>query len=354
MFDESGKFMGFDQPNYTGLPNEIFDHWQGLLPGPAFNVLVYIGRWTCGFHRLEASISKEEMLSGHFTRNGKRLDNGAGVSRRALYGPDNMLTFLETLNCIKKVEHFGPGKKAKATRYRLKVIAQSPLARVFDFDIPTVCEPQEPQYVALHKSAELDLALNKCAELSPSQKCRAYIKKTNKEKPPEPPPVPPQTSVEPECSDVLSGGGGDVFFRIKTHLIEDCLIDPEGAFPHPFKEEQARKVEEDIDLGTFQNFHRKGSVVKYLQTRLERHLEPYLVDHDPEKREARATAKWISVGYRREGNLKDAVRFASSVLEADEEKVLSVIPQAITYTEQLESSGRIKAGTAERMRKEAA
>ena len=354
MFDENGEFIGFDQPNYTGLPNEIFDYWQGLLPGPAFNVLVYIGRWTCGFHRLEAAISKEEMLSGHFTQDGKRLDNGAGVSRRALYGSDNVLTLLETLNCIEKAEHFGPGKKAKATSYRLKVLAQSPLAEVFNFEIPPVDNPDETQHVALNKCEELNLALNKCAELSPSQMLRAYIDKTKKEKPPEPPPALPKTSIEPEYSDVLSGGGGEVFFRIKAHLIEDSLVDPEGAFPHSFKDEQAKKVEEDIDLGTFQNFHLKGSVVKYLHTRLERHFEAYLEAHEPDGKNARTTAKWISVGYRREGNLKDAICFTSSILQADEEQVLSIIPLAITYTEQLESTGRIKAGTAERMRKEAA
>jgi hypothetical protein len=121
-----------------------------------------------------------------------------------------------------------------------------------------------------------------------------------------------------------------------------------------FKEEQATRVEEDIDLGTFQNFHRKGSVVKYFRTRLERHLESYLSDQDPDMRNMRVTARWISAGYRTKGNLKDAIQFASSVLQADEEKVLSVIPLAITYTEQLESEGRIPAGTAERMRKEVA
>lgn len=357
MFDENGQFHGFDQPNYTGLPNEIFDYWQGALPGPAFNVLVYIGRWTCGFHRLEADISKEEMLNGHCTKEGRRLDNGAGVSRRALYGSDNVLTQLESLNCIEKAEHFGPGKKARATRYRLKVIPQSPLAEVFKFDIPLVDNPGRPQHLALNKCeehpSEKELALNKCEELSPSQKWRAYIKEINKEKPPEPPYSPQPSLLQPELIDELSGGGG-VSFRIKTYLVEDCLVDPEGAYPLEFKEEQAKKVEQDIELGTFKNFHRKGSVIKYFRTRLERHFEAFQDSQNPGEDNVRLTARWLSEGYRKEGNLEDAIRFASAVLKEAEDKVQSFVPQAITYTEKLESEGRVRTGTAERMRKEVA
>ncbi len=357
MFDESGQFQGFDQPNYTGLPNEIFDYWQGALPGPAFNVLVYIGRWTCGFHRLEAAISKEEMLNGHCTKEGRRLDNGAGVSRRSLYGSDNVLALLESLNCIEKAEHFGPGKKARATCYRLKVIPQSPLAEVFKFDIPLVDDSSRPQDIALNKCEELpsdmELALNKCEELSPSQKGRAYKKEINTNKPPEPPSLSQPSLLEPELIDELSGVGG-VFFRIKSYLVEDCLIDPEGAYPLEFKEEQAKKVEQDIDLGTFQNFQRKGSVIKYFRTRLERHFEAFQGAQNPGMKNVKLTARWLSEGYRKEGNLKDAIRFASAVLKEAEDKVLSVVPQAIAYTEKLESEGRIQTGTAERMRKEAA
>jgi hypothetical protein len=233
------------------------------------------------------------------------------------------------------------------------VIPQSLLAEVFEFDIPSLEDSEEPQHLALNKCEEqisaTDPALNKCEELSPSQKWRAYKKEINK--PPDPPPI-PQDYIH--RSDSVDGGGCEVSFQIKSFIIEDSLVDPDGTYPLEFKEEQARKVEQDISLGTFQNFYRKGSVIKYFRTRLERHFKAYLIERDPDSKNVRLTAKWLSEGYRKKGNLRDAIRFVSAVLREPEDKILSAVPQAITYTEKLESEGRIQAGTAERMRKEAA
>lgn len=153
MFDESGKFEGFDGPSWTAIPDLIFDYFLAHLSGAEFKVLCYIARWTCGFRRPIATISKDQMVSGYVSKSGKRVDHGAGVSARMLTASSkdkngnvtpNVLDRLEAMGLITRDRTFGPGIKSKATRYSLNVAPDSPLAEIFGFEPQDVAPAKLP------------------------------------------------------------------------------------------------------------------------------------------------------------------------------------------------------------------
>jgi hypothetical protein len=84
--DRAGKskFRGFRSPNYTQVPDELFDELLPELSGAELKVLLYIIRRTFGFKRDRDSISLSQMLNGVHSRNGDALDRGAGVSKPTL------------------------------------------------------------------------------------------------------------------------------------------------------------------------------------------------------------------------------------------------------------------------------
>ena len=84
--DRAGKprFRGFRSPNYTQVPDELFDQLLPELSGAELKVLLYIIRRTFGFKRDRDSISLSQMLNGVQSRNGEILDRGAGVSKPTL------------------------------------------------------------------------------------------------------------------------------------------------------------------------------------------------------------------------------------------------------------------------------
>lgn len=134
MLDENGNFLGFSEPTWTGVPNELFDYCPARTTGNEFKVLMYIARWTCGYHREEAAISKDQMVNGYVTKGGRRLDYGAGVSERSIRGthktkngrtPD-VLDRLEEKRFITRVRPRDNG----ATLYRLNVLSGSDLSAV--------------------------------------------------------------------------------------------------------------------------------------------------------------------------------------------------------------------------------
>lgn len=52
---------GFQPPNYTQIPNEIFDVWMEKLTPAEFKVLLCVCRKTFGFHKNEDSISLKQI-----------------------------------------------------------------------------------------------------------------------------------------------------------------------------------------------------------------------------------------------------------------------------------------------------
>src|SRR6187401_3224323 len=78
------KFGGFHRPNYTQVPDELFDSLLPDLSGAELKVLLYIVRRTFGFKRESDTISLSQMLNGIATRDGRVLDRGVGLSKKTL------------------------------------------------------------------------------------------------------------------------------------------------------------------------------------------------------------------------------------------------------------------------------
>src|SRR5512135_1832545 len=78
------RFLGFTSPNYTQVPDELFDALMVELSGAELKVLLYIIRRTFGFKRDSDTISLSQMLSGLKTGDGRQLDRGVGLTKKPL------------------------------------------------------------------------------------------------------------------------------------------------------------------------------------------------------------------------------------------------------------------------------
>jgi|SRR5665811_861251 len=74
-------FDGFANPNYTQVPDELFDLLMPVLSDAELRVLLYIVRRTFGFKRDSDTISLSQMVSGITTKEGQVLDTGTGLSK---------------------------------------------------------------------------------------------------------------------------------------------------------------------------------------------------------------------------------------------------------------------------------
>jgi Bacteriophage replication protein O len=77
-------FRGYAGPNYTPVPDELFDEQLPDLSGAELKVLLYVIRRTFGFKRESDNISLSQMLNGLRTRDGRVLDRGVGLSKKTL------------------------------------------------------------------------------------------------------------------------------------------------------------------------------------------------------------------------------------------------------------------------------
>jgi hypothetical protein len=77
-------FSGFSNPNYTMVPDQLFDELMPDLSGAELKVLLYIIRRTFGFKRDADAISISQLLAGITTADGRILDRGVGLSKPAL------------------------------------------------------------------------------------------------------------------------------------------------------------------------------------------------------------------------------------------------------------------------------
>jgi hypothetical protein len=113
------KFKGYASPNYTPVPDELFDEQLPDLSGAELKVLLYIIRRTFGFKKDSDNISLSQMLHGITTRDGRRQDRGAGLSKKTLLGA---LRSLEDQNIIFTERRQSPEKGNEPTTYRLNVL----------------------------------------------------------------------------------------------------------------------------------------------------------------------------------------------------------------------------------------
>lgn len=100
-------FPGFYAPEYTQVPNNLFDDLMPRLSGAELKVLLYVMRQTFGWHRDAAAISLTA------------LQNGTGLTRKTLAVA---VRSLEALGCMIASRSVGDDGVAAVTVYRLNVI----------------------------------------------------------------------------------------------------------------------------------------------------------------------------------------------------------------------------------------
>jgi len=80
-----GRFPGFRKPNTTPTPDELFDVVLPRIDNLAeLKVVLYVIRRTFGFGKERDRISLNQFTKGIVTRDGRRLDEGVGLSRSAI------------------------------------------------------------------------------------------------------------------------------------------------------------------------------------------------------------------------------------------------------------------------------
>jgi Bacteriophage replication protein O len=120
--DNQKHFKGYSKPNYTPVPDELFDEQLPDLSGAELKVLLYIIRRTFGFKKESDNISLNQLLHGITTKEDIVLDRGTGLSKK---------TLLETLkNLVEKNLIISERRRSKEkgdepTTYRLNIIGET-------------------------------------------------------------------------------------------------------------------------------------------------------------------------------------------------------------------------------------
>ena len=117
--DQPKPFPGFHSPNYTMVPDELFDELLPELSGAELKVLLYIVRRTFGFKRDSDTISINQMLHGITTRDERVLDRGVGLTKKTLLAA---IRSLEERNVILTQQRRSLERGNEPTSYRLNVV----------------------------------------------------------------------------------------------------------------------------------------------------------------------------------------------------------------------------------------
>ncbi len=130
------RFRGFSAPNFTPVPDELFDELLIELSGAELKALLYIIRRTFGFKKDSDNISLSQMLNGITTREGQMLDRGAGLSKPTLL---QALRSLQEKGIIETERQRSAEKGDEPTLYRLKFAGETrgqkniaPVVKEFD------------------------------------------------------------------------------------------------------------------------------------------------------------------------------------------------------------------------------
>src|SRR5215210_7142898 len=115
-------FRGYAGPNYTPVPDELFDEQLPDLSGAELKVLLYVIRRTFGFKRERDNISLSQMLNGLRTRDGRVLDRGVGLSKKTLL---QAIKSLEEQNIILTQRRRSQEKGDEPTSYRLHLRSEA-------------------------------------------------------------------------------------------------------------------------------------------------------------------------------------------------------------------------------------
>jgi len=116
-------FLGFRSPNYTTVPDELFDILLPRLSGAELKILLYIVRRTFGWKKGSDRISLSQFESGITRKTGEVLDGGTGLSSRAIR---IALQSLVEKNILVKKRITSRERGHESTEYALNVIGGAP------------------------------------------------------------------------------------------------------------------------------------------------------------------------------------------------------------------------------------
>ena len=115
-------FKGYTSPNYTPVPDELFDEQLPDLSGAELKLLLYIIRRTFGFKKESDNISLSQLLYGITTREGTVLDRGTGLSKKTLL---ETIKSLAEKNLIISKRRRSEEKGNEPTTYHLNMVGKS-------------------------------------------------------------------------------------------------------------------------------------------------------------------------------------------------------------------------------------
>jgi phage replication O-like protein O len=116
--NSQATFSGFQFPNTTQIPNEVFDTLMSKLSSGELKVLLYICRRTFGFRKDSDSISLSQISKGITTKAGRGLDQGTGLSKRQVQRALRALEGRQVIQVERKVDETGLDE---VNTYRLNV-----------------------------------------------------------------------------------------------------------------------------------------------------------------------------------------------------------------------------------------
>jgi phage replication O-like protein O len=114
-------YQGYASPNYTPVPDELFDEQLPDLSGSELKVLLYIIRRTFGFKKDSDNISLNQLLNGITTKEGIVLDRGTGLTKKTLL---EAIKSLVEKNLILTERRRSKEKGDEPTTYRLNIIGE--------------------------------------------------------------------------------------------------------------------------------------------------------------------------------------------------------------------------------------
>jgi len=121
--DVQKYFKGYSKPNYTPVPDELFDEQLPDLSGAELKVLLYIIRRTFGFKKESDNISLNQLLYGITTKEDVVLDRGTGLSKKTLL--DTIRNLIEK-NLIISERRRSKEKGDEPTTYCLNIVGETP------------------------------------------------------------------------------------------------------------------------------------------------------------------------------------------------------------------------------------
>jgi hypothetical protein len=114
------RFRGYASPNYTMVPDELFDEQLPDLSGGELKALLYIMRRTFGFKKPSDDISLSQICDGITTRDGRTLDRGTGLSRSTA---QVAIKGLVDKNLITATRRYSAERGYEATTYCLNLVS---------------------------------------------------------------------------------------------------------------------------------------------------------------------------------------------------------------------------------------